>query len=291
MLKSFYNKIKNLSPYLVKIYLLIFGLGWIGLYLYFRFFVERPAYAFETLKSILTLKHYLSFFIFVSLHLILIFSMLYLLWRKKYPEEKKTFISKLVLVGSEISNKIIWEPLEYIHNQIAPIIPGSARFFLYLEHLWTRSKYGHPYFYTLIFLFNVLPKFLVASFFIIDIIFYNQIKYFFSSLILLLIPIIFNLFLKFFITFANKNAPVIKNFFTSIKYLGEEYNYEFIVKPEYVGVIDPAEEIKVLFQLGFIDSYGTQIKKDIAKITPYVTICTSFIYALGGIYRLIYFIY
>ena len=52
-------------------------------------------------------------------------------------------------------------------------------------------------------------------------------------------------------------APVIKNFFTSIKYLGEDYNYEFIVKPEYVGVIDPQEEIKVLFQLGFIDSYGT----------------------------------
>lgn len=64
----------------------------------------------------------------------------------------------------------------------------------------------------------------------------------------------------------------------------------FIIKPEYEDIIDVEEEARLLMQFEAMPRFVDQIKKDSAKIVPYVTIITSAIYVIGGSYRLIFLI-
>lgn len=63
--------------------------------------------------------------------------------------------------------------------------------------------------------------------------------------------------------------------------------FEYLMKPEYKNVIDNKEFILVLLQVDRLHDYVMQIKADMTKITPYITLITSIIYIIGGIYRLI----
>ena len=91
--------------------------------------------------------------------------------------------------------------------------------------------------------------------------------------------------------------PILKNYFSEIKGVDPRFNYEgekvgyekysWIVKPEYDGVVDPEEEMRLILQLARIQRYALTIKKDIDSILPYVTIITSLIYLVGGIIRFI----
>jgi len=58
-----------------------------------------------------------------------------------------------------IYDLIYWQPLEFIYQKVAPNIPGSGR--------------------SLIFIFDLLPKFWVAFIFLIEIVALNQLKFFF----------------------------------------------------------------------------------------------------------------
>lgn len=117
---------------------------------------------------------------------------------------------------------------------------------------------------------------------------------------LLLIPMYFSVFLKFFLSFAIRNAPIIREPFASIIGIGDpikdeqgdivDYsNYEFILKPEYVGVIDPNENINALFQVGRILDIVVFTKKILSIIGLFIIIVTSLRYLAGGLYRLLYF--
>lgn len=56
--------------------------------------------------------------------------------------------------------------------------------------------------------------------------------------------------------------------------------FEYLIKPEYKNVIDDKEFILVLLQVDRLQDYVMQIKAD-------MTLITSIIYIIGGIYRLI----
>jgi hypothetical protein len=181
---------------------------------------------------------------------------------------------------------------------LIPKIPKSGDFFVYLEKIWTSNKYGKVYFYTLIFLFDIFPKLILCITFIIEILVLQEIKYFFYLISIILIPISFAVFLKILLNFTQRNLPIMKSYFREIKGYDPIINdkgitigfkrYEYLMKPEYKNVINDKEFILVLLQVDRLQDYVMQIKADITKVTPYVTLITSTIYIIGGIFRLIF---
>ena len=263
----------KLLPLFLQIYFTFLGIFWIIIFIYFRFFAPRTSYTLEELKSQLTIKHYISFSAFI--------------------------ISKIQV----FMDYVLWKPLDNIHELIAPNIPGSSLFFLKNQKIWLKgNNKSQYYFHYYIFIFNVFPKVLVSIIFFIDIVIFGHYKYFLFSLPLLLVPILFNIYLKTFESFATRNIPVLQVCFSEIKYVGDTFDeqgnlissdpaaYEFHVKPEYAESLDLSETIKVLYQLNTIVDFVAFIKLQTKKITPYVTLFTSSIYLLGSVYRIYYLI-
>ena len=57
----------------INIYLLLLGLGWVFIHLYFRFFIEKSSYLFEQIKYNLSIHHLIIFITFLIVHLGLIY--------------------------------------------------------------------------------------------------------------------------------------------------------------------------------------------------------------------------
>lgn len=299
-LKNIKNNLYNIFPLFIPFYLTFMGFFWIIIFCYLRFITPRTSYTLEALKTQITLRYYITFSIFIIIHCTLIILILYNKYKKK--EENETIIKKIIEIFQSILNNVFWKPLEYIHNLIAPNLPLSARIFLYIESIWTKKNVDHTYFYSLITIFNILPKIITVIIFFIDIVILGSFKYFIYVLPVMLIPLFFNIFLKLFKSFAERNAPILKEYFSEIKYVGDVFDekgilissdptaYEFHIKPEYNHADDIEESINLLFRLDFIVEYVNTIKEKLQEITPTVTIITSSIYLIGGLYRLIYFL-
>lgn len=298
-IKEFFNYLKNLLPYVLSVYFLIVGISWIFFHAYLRFFIQRPSYMLEDLKPFITKKLLIFFVIFIVWHFIVVTINVFIVYKQIFNYKENLFFSNIVQKFSSVVNLIYWKPLDYIHNLIIPHIPMSGRFFIYVEKVW--SKKANVYFYVLIFLFEILPKILIALVFLIEVIVFGQIKLFLHIISLIFITIAWNVFLKAFAYRGTLNLPIIKIYFSTIRGVGNptfdadgnisSYSaYEFIVKPEYEDVINVEEEAKLLMQFESMPSFVEQIKKDTAKITPYITIITSLIYLIGGVYRLIFFL-
>lgn len=259
--------------------------------------MEKPPYSFEEFKAYIDIRHYILFIGFIMFHLLLILYNIFTLYRQK--SVNKSLFTNLLRKFVCIVELLYWKPLEYINDKIAPHIPLSGIFFLHVEKIW--SKKDNIYFYLLIFLFELLPRLIISLIFLIEVVIFGQIKLFIYIVSLFFVTIIWHIFLKLFANFGKRNLPIIKQYFSTIRGVGDatfdedgnisSYSaYEFIVKPEYEDVINVEEEAKLLMQLESMQSFAEQIKKDTAKIMPYITIITSLIYLIGGVYRLIFFL-
>ncbi len=297
--KTLFKYLKNLAPIILSMYLLLFGLSWVFLHIYMRIFMERPSYNLLGIKPFLTLKHYTFFAGFILLHIIIIVLALIAIYRQMFPRAHASIFAHLAEKVTLVLNVIYWKPLEYIYDLIAPNIPVLGSFFLYLEKIW--SLKDPIYFYVLIFLCEILPKATIALVFLIEVIFFGNIKVFLYSISLILITIMWHIFLKLFASFGKRNLAIIKEYFLTIKGVGSPTlddhgvpvfypSYEFIVKPEYEDVINTEEEARLLMQLESIQRIAEQLRKDTANWLPYITLVTSLIYVIGGTYRLAFLI-
>lgn len=210
----------------------------------------------------------------------------------------------MITYVSKITDNLLWKPLTYVHEIVASNIPGSAILLLKIQKIWLKGHNNNIYyFHSYMFIFNIVPKILTSFVFFFDIVLLGSFKYFLYTLPLLLIPILFNIFLKTFESLAFRNIPVLQEYFSKIKFIGNKYDkegnliisnlaeYEFHVKPEYSNMEEELREIiPVLYQLNTIIDFVAFIRERLQYITPYVTLTTSSIYFIGGLYRLIYFL-
>lgn len=291
--------LKHIVSYIFPMYLITLGLSWLFLQIYFRLFIERPSYNLIELKPFLTTKHYVFFVVFIIIHIIIVSLTCITIYRQIFPRKKPSIFVSMTVKITYVIDQIYWKPLEYIHDLIVPNIPMSGKLFLYIEKIW--SSKDPIYFYVLIFLFEFLPRLLIAIIFSIEVIIFGQIKIFIYSVSLIFITIIWQIFLKMFASFGKRNKHVIEEYFYPIKGMGDpildshgniiSYNsLEFVVKPEYDGVINVEEEARLLLQLEAMPRFVEHLQKDTAKVIPYVTFITSVIYIIGGMYRLIFLI-
>ena len=107
-------------------------------------------------------------------------------------------------------------------------------------------------------------------------------------------------FLKLFKSFATRNVP---NFLVAYDSI-QGYNpildtqgvfvkysaYNVKIKKEYLGKVNPEEDISNLLKLQHIEDIVEFTQDMLSKVSPYITIFSSLIYIIGGIYRLIIFL-
>lgn len=289
--------INNIFTILLKIYLFIVGIWWIGLQIYLRLIAKKSSYELLEIKSYITTKLLIIFTTFIIIHFMIMISILVHVYRERRNKNPSAFFMNVTSKISWLLDYIYWKPLQYIYDAVAADIPGSGRFFLWLDKRWTSKKYAHKYFYTLIFLFDILPRLIMAMTFFIEIIFYNRIGYFLYTIFLIFIPIAFKIFLTLFIDCGARNMPVLTNYFSKLEGIDPHLNhqgqityyrnYNYIVKPEYIEVINPEEEISLLLQLQSMQLFGLQIKDDMNRILPVITFTTSMMYFIAGVYRLL----
>lgn len=292
-----HDKVKDLVLLFSNIYLPLLGLLWICFHIYIRFILERSSYTLNEFKEYVSLKQSFMFLVFVIVHIIIIIIALIIIIKRKTGYKQNTNFIKISILFSNILSQIYWKPLEYLHDKIAPYIPGSGRFFLYLETKWKTKRFT----YIVIGLFDVFPKIIVSLIFFVETIFFQRIHIFLYSLMLLIFPIFFSIFLKLFFSFTQRNVPLLKEYFESIKGISDPVydnlgniayydTYEVIVKPEYVAVINPQEEMELLLQLRRIVDIVVFTKETLNAISPYVLFIISSLYLAGGSYRLFYFL-
>lgn len=288
------DKAKDILLLFNNMYLFLLGLIWISIHVYIRIILDRPTYTFTEIKEQLNLKIIIIFLCFIIIQLCIIILSIVTMLKRSRSLNTRSFYYKQYQKFVSILNLIYWEPLNFVHNKIAPRIPGSGRFFLYLETKWKTKSFT----YIVIAVFDILPKMVIACIFFIECIFFQEISFFVYVLPLFLLPLILSVFLKLFFSFANRNAPVLREYFESINGIGEpikdsedcivDYiSYEVIVKPEYIDVIDPREEMAVLLQLRRIYDIVLFTKETLGTVSPYTLFITSLLYLIGGLYRLV----
>ena len=277
----------NYKDILKKIYLYSIGSFWIILFIFIRFVRERSDYELNDLKLNVTFELILITIAFIILHLSLIIFSIYLINRNTLSLTTNKYI---ILVQNFIKVSII-KPLESIRDLIAPKIPGSGLAFCKIadfveKNLELRSK-------LLVILFYFLPRVIVAFVFMIEMIFYNKIEYFLYSLMFLLIPISWNVFVNLFTNFGERSlGDIQKN--VKVIGIGEPENngwytcYKIQALPQFTYELGELEEWSdtwnkaiLIYSIGETFFKGFKI-----KVSPYITILTSSLYLLASIYKL-----
>jgi hypothetical protein len=184
------------------------------------------------------------------------------------------------------------EPLEYIHDLIAPGLPYSGT--LIIKYIEFFSKYPLRLMQSLTCLFLFIPRTLVSSIFFIEIVFYNRIYYFVHILIILLLPPLFQIFQKLCSSFVTRNQAVLEEHLIIIP-AGEPnihgvhiaFNFQLPSSSIAIGYTtehlqENAESWMMLFNLS---NFNQLIKTYIDKYSIYVTIYSSSLYLFAGIYK------
>lgn len=262
------------------------GLFWVLLILYVRLILIKPAYSLMDLKYNLTLLKLCLIISFVIIHICIIIQMLIYIFSNSNKKQ-----NKLIKLYNKIINTIYWVPLERLHDKVAPAIPYSGVVFYRFSAFLCRFDLKFTYYFVI--LFSIMPKFIAAITFFIEIIFYNQLKYFLLIIISLLLPLCWRIFVKLFISFAQRNIENL-NEWLNIKPIGKTLpngmssQYEFAMKgnlsdehlTEYVMHWKNSLKIYGIGTEWFHDFYQ--------KTNPYVMLICSMLYLTSGIYRLVY---
>lgn len=277
--------IKNLYLYLFSLLIIIF-------HLYFRISRINDEVSLEILKNNLTFFNYFMLFIVFFIQTINIF----LIFKHIFKYEKK---SKWTQYFINFINIIYWRPLEFLYEKVAPDLPGSGKFFVFIATIVDRGNinlrykiYHHSYIF-----FSYFPQICVSSIFFVEVIFFHKIYYFFKLLFLLLIPLIFEIYIKLCISFYERNVP---EFFEFLNIEGSEPDsygnyrtWSFSFKSEYSGNSKELlhESISDYMLLNKIKTHAILIKKYKEKNYIYILLLTSFLYFFPTIYKFLYFVY
>jgi hypothetical protein len=278
--------LKDISFILYNLYLFYMGFSWICLHIYIRFIITRNSYELTDLKDNMTNTYMIFSILFFILHLCSIIISVRIIYNNFYPNNKLFSIfneSILIKSTSYMSNILYWNPLDYMHDLLAPSLPYSGRAFMLIgKFMYKRTN---TFFKLCPLILYCLPRIIVASVFFIDIIIYNKIYYFIYVIALIVIPIGFNLFIKFFISFGERNTLIVEQLLI-ITREDDPNKFTFQVKKELKGRIDLKEYSDYWLLFVRIYNYGHHFKREIAKYAPYITLICSSLYFISWCYIL-----
>jgi hypothetical protein len=275
----------NVKLFLLNLLVIMFsGLPLVWL-LYRRLFSTR------TPKDLLQSTTCLQEVFYVMLFSIFLVLLLYLCWKtwfyKDVTETEETsgyftemlrFLVRYMDLGTE-----------KIHALSEYILPNYGALLNRLCH-WL-YKY-HRYCRQIVLVFVCLPKIVVAIFFIIDVFYFNRFEYFYLSLYLLILPLIYRLLTYLLAKFYNTNYPEFLNILTitehhdaagdvfkTFEFKDEDARLEYDLEDFLFNVYDPVDKLPIALN-------ALKILKE--KYTLYTNLLVYSMYSIGWGYLSFY---
>lgn len=287
---------KNVFIFIQKnikdIFFLSISFCWISLFIWFRFIMKKSGYNLVELKI-----NYSFFFLttsisFICLHIFLLLFALYSIFYKEKNKYKPTIFQ----IIQKFIDFMIIQPFETLRKIIAPHIPYSGIIFVKITQFFEKhdlSLLKYP-----VIFFSIIPRILVSVVFYIEIVFFNKIHYFITCILLLLIPLFWNIFVNLYTNFAERALQDIPKYIHVIPVGDPEPNgwhssYNFKLFDKYIYQENDLKEYSEGF-MNAISMYGfgkTLFKGFLAKVSPYVTLFTSSLYLFASIYKLIFLMF
>lgn len=211
------------------------------------------------------------------------------------PNKKTTFMDK-------IFNFSVYKHFQNFLNIILNAPKNlyeyySDKYNIFTKQIETSASYLVAYYnsernqYIFLTIFIYLPRMLVATIFVLDIFYFKKFDYFYNSLILLLVPLITKIYLHM-IFWQSKLMYEYSEFFLDITSVENGVILNLKRTPIRGKTIEwMIEKYDVLCNFWHIGTklnnvhYWISIKD--TKISPYITIYTSFFYIIGWLYLLL----
>jgi hypothetical protein len=292
-----FKNFSSLKNHMQTIYFVIIGLFWISFFIWFRFFRKKNTFLSEHIEHHFPEFKFLLNLIFIVLHIFLILFAIYLLKRNNENEKKQNNI--LIKKFIALINSIFIKPLQTLRDLLAPHIPYSGIVFIKLTKYFEKPVFLKNDFFLLkifVIIFNFLPRIIVSSIFFFEIILKNTLHYFFPAIMLLIIPLLWNIFINLYINFAGRalndipqyiqvigvGEPQSNGWYTQYVYKPyEKYKYEENDIKEYADGYKNAISMYC---------FGTILDKFLKQKSPYILIFTSTLYLSSAIYKMIFFL-
>lgn len=299
-MNMFKNMLKFKKSYLETLFFLIISLFWIAIFIYFRFIKKQVGYDLQTIKNNYSDIFLLINILFILLHIILILYALY----KIFIKIKENHITiKFIKYLQNIGNILFIKPFVTLRELIAPHIPYSGLFFCKITEkidlILKDEKRSLSLLKIPVILFSFVPRIIVANIFFIEIIFYKKLHYFIPSLLLLLIPLIWNIFVNLYTRFAEQGLIDVPKYIKIIP-IGESTNgwyssYKFEPLPQFTyepGEVQEYGDTYIICIKMYAFGAGlNSFKQYQSLLLPYSTLITSSLYLSAGLYRLIYILF
>ena len=260
--------------------------------IFFRIIKSRESIILNDIKSILNFNLGLSI-LFCILQGFIIINISYSLY-KKY--KNLTSETKIMIIINKIINFIYWEPLNYLHDILAPHIPGSGKLFIFIAEFIEKGNVKKRYilYHNSYIFFSFFPQLLISIVFFFEIIIYKKIEIFFLFLPFILVPLIFQIYLRLCISYGERNIP---GFFDILNIVGSDMDcnnnyrtWKYSFKPEYSLNSNELLKEKVYYYelIIKIKLHAEIIKRNKSYYDPYISLISSSLLFLGTIIRLSY---
>lgn len=256
----------------------------------FRILNTKETITINYLQQNITNNQLIIILIIFIFHIFIILNILY---TKVYKNKKQ---SKIILKYIEIFKKIVhviyWRPLEDIHNYIAPDLPYSGVIIVWIVQQAEKAKWKTYIYRNSYIIFSFSPRIIISFIFFTEIFFANQLKYFFYAIILFILPIIYEIYLKLAYSFCERNMREIQEALIVIpigspnKY-GVFTNFEFRWNLNYEFDDEVFKEDIYYWTLMFrLKNYIRFLKDQKELYLPYINMICSLFYIMGGSYRI-----
>jgi hypothetical protein len=207
----------NIITKLTNFYIPIFGLFWITYYIYRRFIVDHLNYNLNSLVANHTILYGCLSIGFICIHLFVVKT---IIESSLGYHETPTFPWVIKII-----DYIYWKPLLYIYDVIAPKVPYSGTFFIWLTNTLNKLK-RYQTFIDCAIIFDYIPRLLISISFLLDVFIYENLFHFYTVINFIIIPILYKIFLKLYVDFALRNYHIFEEFFTVKK--TDRGTFEFI---------------------------------------------------------------
>jgi hypothetical protein len=194
--------------FILNLYCLLAGLGWIFLHIYLRLIRETKTISLIELQSNFTYQKSIIITMVIFLHIVIVFTNIrYLIYQYILKKEHQPgILTKILLLCID---KVYWKPLNYIHEHLISNIPKSGDvYFAFAKKLDKYQPMQKTFIASAIF-FDYSPRIIVTLCLFIDLFILKRLMYFPISLTLLIIPIVYAVILRILEDFAEVNLKIV----------------------------------------------------------------------------------
>lgn len=264
----------------------------LSLFFYLRFIIKRSEYSLEGLKKTCSFSYFVLCLFGILLHLTILIIIIYNIFFSKKQKKKH----KILIFFNELSQILIWKPLDHLLKTLSPHIPYSGTFIIKYVQFFKKSILRIYIMKSLTIILYFFPRIFMSVLFCIEILVFNKIEFCIKLVWLLIIPFLYIFFINLCEHFFNNNLKdVLEGLEVTPTGLpnpnGVYTNHIFKIKKDSGFSVENLDDLKDNWTLLFyLTNLTEMIRIFIAKYSPFISMFNSILFLVSLSYKF-YYIY